>query len=55
MTSARVIIDREPVEAGGFGFVEYASDAEVSAAMETMDGKEVDDRSINVSIARPTE
>jgi len=55
MTSARVITDRETGRSRGFGFVEFATDAEASAAMEAMDGKEVDDRPINVSIARPSE
>ena len=55
MTSARVITDRETGRSRGFGFVEFATDAEASAAMEAMDGKEVDGRPINASIARPSE
>lgn len=55
MTSARVITDRETGRSRGFGFVEFATDAEASAAMEAMDGKEVDERPINVSIAKPSE
>ena len=55
MTSARVITDRETGRSRGFGFVEYSSDAEATAAMEAMDGKEFDGRPINVSIARPSE
>ncbi len=55
LTSARVITDRESGRSRGFGFVEFATDAEASAAQEAMDGKEVDDRPINVSIAKPSE
>jgi RNA recognition motif-containing protein len=37
----------------GFGFVDIPDDAQASAAIQAMDGKDVEGRTINVSEARP--
>lgn len=36
----------------GFGFVEYATTEEATAALEALDGKEIAERAIKVSYAR---
>ena len=55
LVSARVVTDRESGRSRGFGFVEYADDAAAQAAIEAMDGENVDGRDITVSVARPKE
>jgi len=52
VTSAIVIMDRESGSSKGFGFVEFAQDADAKKAMEEMNGKEVDGRSLKVDEAR---
>lgn len=52
VSSAKVITDRETGKSRGFGFVEMASNEEASQAMQKLNGKEVEGRSISVSIAR---
>lgn len=47
--------DRETGRMRGFGFVEMASDAEESAAIEALDGAEWMGRDLKVSKARPRE
>lgn len=44
--------DRDTGRPRGFGFVEMESDEEAQAAVEAMDGTELDGRSIKVSEAR---
>jgi len=39
----------------GFGFVEFANDADAKKAIEEMNEKEVDGRNIKVNEARPKE
>jgi cold-inducible RNA-binding protein len=53
--SARVITDRETGRSKGFGFVEYQNDADNQKAVDQLDGKDLDGRTINVSLARPKE
>lgn len=53
--SARVITDRETGRSRGFGFVEYTDEANNQKAIDTLDGKELDGRAINISVARPKE
>lgn len=50
---AKVIIDRNTSRSRGFGFVEMTNDAEGQAAIEAMNGKEMDGRALNVNEARP--
>ena len=51
--SARVVTDRESGRSRGFGFVDFADDASAQAAIEAMDGADVEGRNITVSVARP--
>jgi RNA recognition motif-containing protein len=53
VNDAKVITDRDTGRSRGFGFVEMAGDAEASAAIENLNGREVDGRALNVSEARP--
>lgn len=55
LTSARVIIDRETGRSRGFGFVEYSNDDQGKAAMQAMDGLEVDGRPLRVNEAHERE
>lgn len=55
VVSAKVIMDRDSGRSKGFGFVEMASDEEAKAAIEQLDGKELDGRRIAVNEARPQE
>jgi RNA recognition motif-containing protein len=51
--SAEVIMDRDTGRSKGFGFVEMSSDAEAAAAIEGVNLKEHDGRSLTVNEARP--
>jgi RNA recognition motif-containing protein len=53
--SAQVIMDRDTGRSKGFGFVEMGSDQEAQAAVEALNGKEVDGRRLTVNEARPKE
>ena len=53
VTSAKVIQDNQSGRSRGFGFVEMASDDDARAAIEKLNGTEVDGRSIVVNEARP--
>jgi RNA recognition motif-containing protein len=55
VTSARVVMDRESGRSKGFGFVEFADEANNQKAVDELNGKELDGRPINVSLARPKE
>lgn len=49
---ARVIFDRESGRSRGFGFVTYADEASAQNALKEWDGKELDGRTLKVSIAQ---
>ncbi len=51
--SAKVVTDRESGRSKGFGFVEMATEAEASSAIEKLNGTEQSGRAINVSEAKP--
>ncbi|MEJ2704203.1 MAG: RNA-binding protein [Sedimentisphaerales bacterium] len=51
--SATVIKDRFSGESRGFGFVEMPSKTEAQAAIEEMNGKDLQGRALNVNEARP--
>ena len=53
VTSAKVIRDNQSGRSRGFGFVEMATDDDARAAIEKLNGTEVDGRSIVVNEARP--
>jgi RNA recognition motif-containing protein len=53
--SAQVIMDRDTGRSKGFGFVEMGSSSEATAAINAMNGKEVDGRQLTVNEARPRE
>ena len=53
VTRVHMAMDRETGRARGFAFVEMPNDAEASAAMTALDGKEVGGRNLKVNEARP--
>ena len=55
VVSATVVKDRDSGRSKGFGFVEFADDAEGKAAEAAMNGKDLDGREIVVNEARPRE
>ncbi len=55
VTSARVVTDRDSGRSKGFGFVEFADEANNQKAVDDLNGKELDGRAINVNLARPKE
>ena len=55
VTSARVISDRETGRSKGFGFVEMSDDSAANSAIEALNEKEVDGRTLRVNEARPRE
>lgn len=52
VVDARVVRDRETGNSRGFGFVEYATEAEAEAAVTALDGQELDGRPLRVNIAQ---
>lgn len=55
VVSANVIVDRETNRSKGFGFVEMSTEEEAKAAVDQLNGKELDGRPIVVNEARPRE
>src|ERR1700761_1221212 len=55
VVSASVIMDRESGRSKGFGFVEMSNDDEAKAAIDQLNGKDLDGRAIVVNEARPRE
>lgn len=53
--SARVIKDRETGRSKGFGFVEMPEDDEARAAIDALNGAEIQGRAVIVNQARPRE
>ncbi len=51
--SARVVMDRDSGRSKGFGFVEMPNREEAMAAINALNGTDLEDRSINVNEARP--
>lgn len=55
VASARVITDRDSGRSKGFGFVEFVNEADNQKAVDQLDGKDLDGRTISVGLARPKE
>lgn len=53
VSRANVISDRETGRSKGFGFVEMPVDAEAKQAIDSLNGKDLKGRNINVNEARP--
>lgn len=53
VTEANVVKERDSGRSRGFGFVQYANDADADKAISQMDGKELDGRMIHVNEAQP--
>ena len=53
--SAQVVQDRDTGRSKGFGFVEMNDAGQAKAAIEALNSKEVDGRSLTVNEARPRE
>jgi RNA recognition motif-containing protein len=51
VSSVAIIIDRMSGKSKGFGFVEMSSEAEAQTAIQELNGREVNNRSIRVSEA----
>ena len=53
VVSANVITDKYSGRSKGFGFIEMSSEKEAKEAMKTLNGKELDGRTIVVDEAKP--
>jgi len=48
-----IVTDRDTGRSRGFGFVEMPNDSEGDRAISSLNGREIDGRSLNVNEARP--
>ena len=55
LTSVTVLKDKFTNKSRGFGFVEMANKEEATKAVEALNGKSINGRTINVAEARPKE
>jgi cold-inducible RNA-binding protein len=55
VVSATVVTDRRSGRSKGFGFVEFENDSEAKAAIEALNGSELQGRNIVVNEAKPKE
>ncbi len=55
VVSAKVITDRDTGQGKGFGFVEMETEEQANAAIEKLNGTELEGRKIAVNVARPRE
>ena len=55
VVSATVVVDRRSGRSKGFGFVEMENDSEAKAAIEALNGSEMNGRNIVVNEAKPKE
>ena len=53
--SAKIIMDRETNRPRGFAFVEMPSEEDGNAALNGLNGKEIQGRALSVSVARQRE
>jgi RNA recognition motif-containing protein len=52
VADAKVVMDRDTGRPRGFAFVEMSTDQEAAAAIEQLNGRELDGRAINVNEAQ---
>lgn len=55
VASATLVMDRETGRPRGFGFVEFSNDEHAKAAMNALNGKNIDGRDLTVNEAKPRE
>jgi cold-inducible RNA-binding protein len=55
VASAQVIMDRDSGRSKGFGFVEMGTDTEAKAAIDALNGKDMNGRAVTVNEAKPRE
>ena len=55
VNNATVITDRDTGRSRGFGFIEMENDSEAMQAIQAINAREVDGRTLNVNEARPRE
>ncbi|MGH8046576.1 MAG: RNA recognition motif domain-containing protein [Chthoniobacterales bacterium] len=55
VSSVQIVMDRETNRSRGFGFITMGTDDEARAAIEQLNGQELDSRQLRVSEARPRE
>lgn len=53
VSDVHIMTDRETGRSRGFGFVEMSTDEEAQAAIQEMDGADLDGRSLRVNEAQP--
>lgn len=53
VSSAKIIMDRETGRSKGFGFVEMPDDTQAKAAIEALNGTDVQGRNLVINEARP--
>ena len=53
VVSAKLIVDKFTGQSKGFGFVEMSNNSEAQKAMDELNGRDVNGRSITVNQARP--
>jgi len=53
--SAQVIMDRDTGRSKGFGFVEMSNDQQAQAAIQALNGQQIEGRGLTVNEARPRE
>ena len=53
--NAHVVTDRDTGQSKGFGFVEMSTGEEAQAAIEALDGQDLEGRELRVNEARPRE
>ncbi len=53
VSSVKIITDKYSGRSKGFGFIEMVNEEEAKAAINELNGKEIDGRQVVVNIARP--
>ena len=53
VASVNIVTDRDSGQPRGFGFVEMTNDAEAAKAIDGLNGKVLEGRTLNVNEARP--